>query len=110
MAAPPSGPGRHAVSIPTLPPSLPLILFRSSVPILPPLLPSFPPSLPPCSTEHTEAKIDITLLLEDEVREAHATEEAELEEDEEVGEDEGKAEKEGAQGAQAPARMFCSIM
>lgn len=61
-------------------------------------------------TEHTEAKIDISLLLEDEVREAHATEEAELEEDDEMGEDEGEAGKEGGQKAHAPSRMFCSIM
>lgn len=90
----------------------------SLYPSIHPSLSSFPPNvtptnlfLPPCSTEHTEAKIDITLLLEDEAREAHAAEGAELEEDEEVGEDERDEGKEGGvRGGQVPARMFCAIM
>ncbi|EWM25991.1 hypothetical protein Naga_100151g9 [Nannochloropsis gaditana] len=62
-------------------------------------------------SEHTEAKIDIALLLEDEAREALELGVMELEEDKEKGEDERKESDEaGAKGTKKSMWTFCVVM
>jgi len=62
VAAPPTGPRRHAVS-PSLTPSVPPSSPNPHSEVRP-TYHFLPTSLPPSSTEHTEAKIDITLPSE----------------------------------------------